>query len=168
MLISYKDRSPRLGERCYTADSAAVIGDVTLGDDVSVWFGASVRGDAGPVTVGHRSNIQDNATVHCSDGGAVTIGADVSVGHNAVVHGATVEDGVLIGMGAVVLDGAVIGAGSTVAAGALVTKGMEIPPCSLVMGVPGKVVRAVPAGANLENAAIYVEKKDNYRKEGMA
>lgn len=164
MLISYKDKTPATGARCYVAENAAVIGDVTLGDDASVWFGAAVRGDSAPITVGAGTNIQDNATVHCSDGEPAVIGRNVSIGHNAVVHSAVLEDGVLIGMGAVVLNGAVVGAGSIVGAGAVVTKGTIIPPNSLVMGIPGRVVRAVPAGSNLENARLYVEKKEDYRK----
>lgn len=165
MLISFEDKSPAAGERCFVAESAAVVGDVTLGDDVSVWFGASVRGDSAPITVGAGSNIQDNATVHCSDGTPCVIGANVSIGHNAVVHSATVEDGVLVGMGAVVLDGAVVGAGSIVGAGAVVTGGTSIPPHSLVMGVPARVVRSVPEGCNMENARIYAQRKEAYRGE---
>ncbi len=165
MLLRYEDKAPAMGRRCYIAPNAAVIGDVTLGDDASVWFGASVRGDSAPITVGEGTNIQDNASVHCSDGIPCVIGRDVSVGHNAVVHSAVVEDGALIGMGAVVLDGAVVGAGSIVGAGAVVTKGTVVPPGSLVMGIPGKVIRTVPEGANLENARIYAQRKEAYRKE---
>ena len=113
MLLDFMDKTPVLGEGCFVADNAAVIGEVILGDDCSVWFGASVRGDSGRITIGSGSNVQDNATVHCSDGEIVTIGNRVSIGHNAIVHGAAVEDDCLIGMGAVVLDGAVIGRGST-------------------------------------------------------
>ena len=165
MLINYRNKAPRLGKGCYVADNAAVTGDVTLGDSVSVWFGASVRGDSDPITIGDRTNIQDNATVHCTDGLPTAIGRDVSIGHNAVVHSAVVEDGVLVGMGAVVLDGAVIGADSVIGAGAVVTKGTVIPPRSLVMGVPGRVVGQVPAGTNLENARIYAERRAFYRGE---
>lgn len=165
MLLRYEGKLPALGERCYIAPNAAVIGDVTCGDDVSVWFGASIRGDSAPITIGAGANIQDNATVHCSDGAPCVIGKNVSVGHNAVVHSALVEDGVLIGMGAVVLNNAVVGEGSIVGAGAVVTKGTVIPPNSLVMGIPGKVIRSVPAGSNLENAEAYVQRKEAYRKE---
>lgn len=165
MLINYKKKAPVLGERCYVAENAAVIGDVTMGDDASVWFGASVRGDSGRVAIGPRTNIQDNVTVHCTEGVPTVIGADVSVGHNAVVHSATVEDGVLVGMGAVVLDGAVVGAGSIIGAGAVVTKGAVIPPNSLVMGIPARAVRTVAPGSNLDNAAEYVARKDEYREE---
>lgn len=168
MLLQYLHYTPALGQRCYVSDSAAVIGDVTLGDDCSVWFGASIRGDSGKITVGSGTNIQDNATVHCSDGGGVTIGRQVSIGHNAVVHGAVLEDEVLVGMGSVVLDNAVIGKGSIVAAGAVVTGGTVIPPRSLVMGIPGRVVRSVAEGANLENAALYARRKEAYRREEQA
>ncbi len=165
MLLNYKSAAPKLGARCFVAENAAVVGEVRLGDDCSVWFGASVRGDAGSITIGDRTNIQDNVSIHCSDGIPTVIGSDVSVGHNAVVHSATLGDQVLVGMGAVVLDGAAVGEGSIIGAGAVITKGAVIPPRSLVMGVPGKVVRGVPECANLENARIYVEKKNGYRRE---
>ena len=165
MLKAYNGSAPVLGERCFVAETAAVIGNVTMGDDVSVWYGAVIRGDAEPITVGGRSNIQDNVTIHNDDGHPVVIGRNVSIGHNAVVHGATLEDGVLIGMGAVVLNGAVIGEGSLVAAGALVTSNTVIPPCSLVIGSPARVVRCLAPGSNLENADVYVLRKDNYLKE---
>ena len=162
MLINYRDKSPVLGARCFVAENAAVIGDVKLGDDCSVWFGASVRGDFVSITVGDRTNIQDNVTIHTNENGPTVIGSDVSIGHNAVVHSAVLEDGVLVGMGSVVLDKAVIGAGSIVGAGAVVTKGTVVPPNSLVMGVPARVVRTLPPGSNLENARNYLERKDQY------
>lgn len=165
MLLPYGDKTPVLGERCYIAPTASVVGDVSLGEDVSVWFGAAIRGDSAPIIIGPGSNIQDNVTIHCTDDEPVVLGRNVSVGHNAVVHSAVLEDEVLVGMGAVVLDGAVIGAGSIVGAGAVVTKNAVIPPCSLVMGVPGRVVRTVPEGANLENAQIYARRKEAYRRE---
>jgi carbonic anhydrase/acetyltransferase-like protein (isoleucine patch superfamily) len=118
-----------------------VIGEVTLHAGASVWYGAVLRADCGPIVVGADSNIQDNCTLHVDPGLPISIGERVSVGHNAVVHGATVEDDCLIGMGATVLNGAVIGAGSLVAAQALVPQGMQVPPGSLVAGVPAKVKR---------------------------
>ena len=165
MLLSYGDKTPVTGERCFIAPTAAVIGDVSMADDVSVWFGAAIRGDSAPITIGEGSNIQDNVTVHCSEDEPTVIGRRVSVGHNAVVHSATLEDDVLVGMGAVVLNNAVVGAGSIVGAGAVVTKGTRIPPHSLVMGIPARVVRTVPEGANLENAQIYIRGKEAYREE---
>lgn len=165
MLKNYKDKAPVLGARCFVAENAAVIGAVTMGNDCSVWFGAAVRGDSDTITIGDRTNIQDNVTIHNNAGHPVTIGNDVSIGHNAVVHGATLEDGCLVGMGAVVLDEAVVGAGSIIGAGAVVTKGSIIPANSLVMGIPGKVVRTVPEGSNLANAAEYVRRKAEYLEE---
>ena len=160
MTRSFLGRAPRLGADVYVSDTAAVVGDVTLGDGASVWFGASLRGDVHWIEVGAGSNVQDNATVHVSRGThPCRIGRDVTVGHNAVVHGCTVEDGVLVGMGAVVLDGAVIGAGSLVGAGALVTGGTVVPPGSLVIGSPARVVRALrddERAANRANAVHYV------------
>jgi carbonic anhydrase/acetyltransferase-like protein (isoleucine patch superfamily) len=130
-----------VGDRVFIAENATVIGDVTLSDDVSVWFGAVVRADRDTITVGMGSNIQDNAVVHTTPGFPVTIGAGVSVGHGAILHGCIIRDRVLVGMGAVVLNGAVVGEGSIIGAGAIVTEGREVPPNSLVLGVPGKVVR---------------------------
>ncbi|MDX2545003.1 gamma carbonic anhydrase family protein [Streptomyces sp. WI04-05B] len=134
-------REPKVDEEAFVAPTSSVIGDVTLQAGSSVWYGAVLRGDVERISVGARSNIQDNCTLHADPGFPVTIGERVSVGHNAVVHGATVEDDCLIGMGATVLNGAVIGAGSLVAAQALVPQGMRIPPGSLVAGVPAKVRR---------------------------
>ena len=162
MLMNYEDKRPALGKGCFVAETAAVVGEVTMGEDCSVWFGASVRADFEAITIGDRTNIQDNATIHNDFDRPVYIGSDVSIGHNAVVHSARIENGVLIGMGAVVLDFAVVGEGSIVGAGSVVTKGTVIPPNSLVMGVPGKVVRALEPGANISNAKNYVLRKDAY------
>lgn len=160
MLDSFLGRSPRLGDTVYVSDTAAVVGDVLLGDGASIWFGASLRGDVHWIEVGAGSNVQDNATVHVSRGThPCRIGAGVTVGHNAVVHGCTIEEDVLIGMGAVVLDGAVVGAGSIVGASALVTGGTLIPPRSLVLGAPGRVVRPLredEVETNRANARHYV------------
>ena len=120
---------------------AVVLGDVTLGARVSIWPTAVVRADSDAIVVGAESNVQDGAVLHTDPGLPMRIGARVAIGHRAIVHGATVGDDVLIGMGAIVLNGAVIGAGSVVGAGALVTEGAVIPPRSLVLGSPGRVVR---------------------------
>lgn len=125
----------------WVAPTATVVGNVTLGEQASVWFGAVVRGDCEAVSIGPRSNVQDLCCLHADPGFPCKIGADVTIGHAAVVHGATVEDEVLIGIRATVLNGARIGAGSLIGAAALVTEGAVIPPRSLVLGVPGKVVR---------------------------
>jgi len=141
------------------AEDAVVTGDVTLAEDVSVWYGAVLRGDAGPIRIGRGSNLQDHVTVHCAIGMPAIVGENAVVGHGAILHSCTVGDGCLIGMGAVLLDGCTIGEGSIIGAGAVVPPGKAVPPRSVVMGVPGKVVREVSeeeARAVLENAARYV------------
>lgn len=142
------------------------MGAVTLSEQSSVWYNAVLRADSASITIGARSNLQDNVSVHVDVDSPVIIGEDVSVGHNAVVHGCTVEDGSLIGMGAVVLSGAVIGAGSLVAGGALVLAGTVIPPGSLVAGVPAKVRRELSdeerAGL-IRNAEIYLAHSETHR-----
>jgi len=153
----------------FIAPSAEVIGDVTLGKGASVWFNATVRGDVNRIRIGAETNIQDNAVVHVTKGTAPTvIGAGVTVGHGAVVHGCTIEDNVLVGMGAVLLDHCVIGRDSIVGARALVTQGTKIPPRSLVLGSPARVVReltdeeVVRIGAYAKN---YLEYSAIYRAE---
>jgi carbonic anhydrase/acetyltransferase-like protein (isoleucine patch superfamily) len=131
------------GKEVFIADTARVIGNVNLGDEVSIWFGAVLRGDGDKITIGKRSNIQDNATIHVDPGFPVEIGEECIIGHGAVVHGAKISNNVLIGIHATVLNGAIIGSYSIIAAGALVTEGMVIPPNSLVVGVPGKVIRNI-------------------------
>jgi carbonic anhydrase/acetyltransferase-like protein (isoleucine patch superfamily) len=159
-------KEPQVDPGAFTAPTSVVLGEVTLSAGASIWYGAVLRGDGGPIVVGADSNIQDNCTLHVDPGFPVTIGERVSVGHNAVVHGATVEDDCLIGMGATVLNGAVIGAGSLVAAQALVPQGMRVPPGSLVAGVPAKVKRELTAeereGIAL-NGAFYVELARTHR-----
>ncbi len=127
----------------YIADTARVIGDVRLGKDVSVWYGAVIRGDVAPVVIGDGTNVQDNAVIHCDHRRANVIGRDVVIGHGAIVHGEFVGDGTLIGMGAKVLGRTRIGRGCLIGAGALVAPGTEVPDGSVVVGVPGKVVRGV-------------------------
>lgn len=125
----------------FSVFSAEIIGDVRIGEDSGVWYHATVRGDKAPVRIGRRSNVQDNAVIHVSEGHPTIVGDGVTIGHGAIVHGCTVGDNVLVGMGAIILDGAKIGNDTIIAAGALVTQGKEIPPRSLVIGTPGKVVR---------------------------
>ena len=132
-------------EDVYLADTARVTGEVSLGRDVSLWYGAAVRGDVAAVTIGEGTNIQDNAVVHVDTGVPNTIGHHVTVGHGAIVHGRSVGDGSLIGMGAVVLGETVIGKGCLIGAGALVTPGTVVPDGMLVVGVPGRVVRPINA-----------------------
>ena len=134
-------RTPKFGKGVYIASTATVIGDVTLGAHSSVWYGAVLRGDINRIVVGHHSNIQDNSVLHIADEYPCLVGNWVTVGHSAIVHACKVGDEVLVGMGAVILDGAVVGRQSIIGARALVTQGMKIPPGSLVLGSPAKVVR---------------------------
>ena len=140
-LDKFLRRQPRLGKGAFIARTAVVIGDVTLGAHSSVWYGAVLRGDINRIVVGHHSNVQDNAVLHLADDFACVLGTWVTVGHSAVVHACQVGDECLVGMGAVILDGAVIGKQSIIGAKALVTQGTKIPPGSLVLGAPAKVVR---------------------------
>src|SRR5471032_2746162 len=140
-LDTFLRKKTRLGKGVYLAKTATVIGDVTLGAHSSVWYGAVLRGDINRIVVGHHSNIQDNAVLHLADDFACLLGSWVTVGHGAIVHACTVGDETLVGMGAVILDGAVIGKQSLIGAKALVTHGTKIPPGSLVLGAPAKVVR---------------------------
>jgi carbonic anhydrase/acetyltransferase-like protein (isoleucine patch superfamily) len=144
MIRSFRGKTPRLGSRVFVAETAVLIGDVELGDDVSIWYGTVLRGDIYPIRIGARTNIQDNCTLHVTgDVFPVTIGEEVTLGHGVIAHGCTIERGALIGIGSMVLDGAVIGEQSIVAAGALVTQEMVVPPRSLVMGSPAKVKRSL-------------------------
>ncbi len=137
---------PTLGRDVFVAESAAVIGDVHLGDGASVWFGAVVRGDYYPLRIGARTNVQDNVVIHITAGrAATTVGDDVTVGHSAILHGCTVGSRVLVGMASTVLDGAVVGDDSFIAAASLVTPRTVIPARSFVLGRPAKVVRPVRA-----------------------
>jgi carbonic anhydrase/acetyltransferase-like protein (isoleucine patch superfamily) len=142
-LESYRGIFPDIHASAYIAASADVIGRVSLGEESSVWYHATLRGDINSIVIGPRSNIQDNAVIHLADDYGCQVGELVTVGHSAILHACTVEDETLIGMGAIVLDGAVIGARSIIGAGALVTGGTVIPPGSLVVGSPAKVIRTL-------------------------
>lgn len=133
--------APRIPETAWVADSAQVMGDVELAQDVSVWFGVVIRGDTETIRIGARSNIQDASVLHADLGLPLIIGDDVTVGHHVTLHGCTVGDGSLIGMGAVVLNGAKIGKGCLVGAGALVTEGKEFADGSMIVGSPARVIR---------------------------
>ena len=143
---------PELGAGAFVHPTATVCGTVRLGARASVWTGAVLRGDTEWITVGEGSNIQDLTLVHADPGFPTVVGAGVTVGHRAILHGCTIEDGVLVGMGAILLNGCVIGAGSIIGAGALVPQGVVIPPGSMVLGMPGKVVRAVTEAEQARSA----------------
>lgn len=156
----------QIHETAFIAPGAVVLGDVTLGADVGIWYNASVRGDRGPVVIGRGSNIQDNAVVHLDSGHPVVIGENVTVGHGAIVHGCVIGDNSLIGMGAIIMNGAQIGENCIVGAGALVTQDMQVPDNSLVLGSPARVKRSVTEeeiAANLHNAQLYVEEAREQR-----
>jgi carbonic anhydrase/acetyltransferase-like protein (isoleucine patch superfamily) len=144
-LDTFLRKQPSLGKNVYIARGAVVMGDVTLGDDASVWPNATLRGDINRIVVGAGSNIQDNSVLHVADDFPCIVGDFVTIGHSAVIHACTVGDECLIGMGAVILDGAQIGAQCLVGARALITQNAKIPPGSLVLGAPAKVVRSLTA-----------------------
>jgi carbonic anhydrase/acetyltransferase-like protein (isoleucine patch superfamily) len=157
------------GAPLFRADNATVIGNVTLGTDVGIWFGAVIRADKDKIVIGDRSNIQDNCVVHTTIGHPVIMGSDVSVGHGAILHGCTIGNRVLVGMGAIVLNGAEIGDGTVIGAGAVVTEGMKVPPGSVVVGIPGKIIKQATEEQQkhiLANAASYVNLAGEYARHG--
>ncbi|HEY0071339.1 MAG TPA: gamma carbonic anhydrase family protein [Chloroflexia bacterium] len=161
----YEGRYPKIGRGCYVAPNAVIIGDVTLEDGASVWYGAVLRGDVSPIVIGARTNIQDGTIIHGEDGCPTIIGADVTVGHAAIIHAATVSDRVLVGMGAVLLSRCRIGEDTIIGARALVTEDVEVPGGSLVLGMPGKVVRSLTEeerASILESARRYVRQAAKY------
>ncbi len=168
MIIPLGLKKPRVHRSCYIAPGAVVVGDVRLAEGASVWFNAVLRGDVNPITVGRNTNIQDCSVLHVGEQEPCVLGENIIVGHGVQLHGCTVEDGALIGIGAIVLNGAVIGKESLVGAGALVTERMRIPPRSLVLGHPAKVIREVRA-ADIEEhfkwAKGYVELSKKYKAQ---
>jgi carbonic anhydrase/acetyltransferase-like protein (isoleucine patch superfamily) len=143
MIKEFEGITPTLDEKIFIADGAKVIGAVTMKEFSSLWFNVVARGDVNRIEIGRYTNVQDNSVVHVADTHPTLIGDYVTVGHNAIIHGCTIEDHCLIGMGAVVLNGAVVGKGSIIAAGAVVKEKQVIPPHSLVVGVPAKIVKSV-------------------------
>lgn len=164
-LYELDGHAPQLGENAWVADSAQVIGNVTLGENASVWFGSIVRGDSDHIRIGNNSNVQDSCILHVDAGVPLTLGDNVSVGHQVMLHGCTVGDGSLIGIGAVVLNHVKIGRNCLVGAGSLVTEGKEFPDGSMILGSPARVVRELTpeqiaglqriAGHYVQNAARY-------------
>ena len=166
MNLTFAGRVPEVDASAFVAANATLIGAVTLGAESSVFYGSVLRADRDSITLGARSNLQDNVTVHCDPGAPVVIGSGVSVGHAAVIHGCTIEDDCLIGMSATVLNRAVIGRESLVAAGAVVLEDTVIPPRSLVAGVPAKVRRQLTddeVEGLRRNASTYVELAREHR-----
>lgn len=168
MIRTYRGIAPKVALSAYVDPSAQVIGEVTIGERSSVWPNASLRGDTGPIRVGSETSIQDNCVLHMDTGFPLTVGDRVTVGHSVTLHGCTIEDDTLIGIGSTILNGARIGKGSVVAAGSLVPEGIEVPPSTLVMGVPAKPRRAVTPEEQArfgEGVAHYVEKARLYREQ---
>ena len=166
LILKYKNFVPVISNTAFVAENSTVIGSVEIKNNASVWFGAVIRGDSEPITVGENSNIQDNCTVHSSTGCPVSIGNNVTVGHNAVVHGCTIGNNCLIGMGSTVMNGAVIGNNCVVGAGALVTENKIFSDNTLIVGVPAKAVGVVDENAVkmiTENAVHYVELAKEYK-----
>mgnify|MGYP003647556525 CR=1 FL=1 len=141
---SIKGISPKMGENCFLAENATLVGDIEMGDECSIWYSAVIRGDVNSVRMGNKVNVQDNATLHCTyQKYPLTIGNNVSIGHNAIAHGCTIHDNVLIGMGAIVMDNCVVESNSIVAAGAVVLEGTHIPSGTIFAGVPAKKVKDI-------------------------
>ncbi len=150
----------KIAETAFIAPGAVVLGDVTVGEDVGIWYHAVIRGDRAPIIIGKGSNVQDNCVIHVGTDYPVEIGENVTIGHGAIVHGTVIGDNTLVGMGAVLMNGCVVGKNCIVGAGALVTGGTIVPDNSLILGNPAKVKRAVTdqeIAENLHNAALYVE-----------
>lgn len=168
-IYPYRGKYPTIGRGCYIAPTAALIGDVTIEDGASVWFGCVLRGDVSPIVVGARSNVQDNTVIHGQHGCPTIIGEDVTVGHSAVLHAAIIGDRVLVGMGAVLLSRCRIGSDTIIGARALVTEDVEIPPGSLVVGMPARVRRQLTDQERehiMVSARHYIEYAAQYLREG--
>lgn len=167
MILEYKGKKPAIGDNVYIAPNAAIIGDVTIGDGSSIWFGAVIRGDLASITIGKNTNIQDNSTVHTDENKPAVIGDYVTIGHNAVIHGCTLESHTLVGINSCVLNSARIRTGSVVAAGSVVKENQEVGPFQLVTGAPAQVKKELPKAMKngLEaQAGIYMALRDEYLK----
>ena len=161
-------KSPQIHETAYVAEGAQVIGDVILKADSSIWYNTVCRADINRIVIGERTNIQDNSVIHLENDQGVLVEDDVTVGHNAIIHGCSIADGALIGMGAIIMNGAVIGKGVVIGAGAVVKEDMVIPDFSLVVGVPGKIVKTLSPETyddNVKWAAKYVKLANIHRNK---
>ncbi|MGF6968052.1 carbonic anhydrase/acetyltransferase-like protein (isoleucine patch superfamily) [Paraburkholderia sp. WC7.3g] len=162
------DAAPIIHESVFVADSANIIGNVTLEENASVWFGATLRGDNEPIAIGAGSNVQENAVLHTDPGYPLTVGSNVTIGHQAMLHGCTIKEGALIGIQAVVLNGAVIGRNCLVGAGAIVTEGKVFPDNTLILGAPAKAVRELTEAdiANMQRgAASYAGRREYFKAQ---
>jgi carbonic anhydrase/acetyltransferase-like protein (isoleucine patch superfamily) len=163
MRYALGEHEPQIAESAYIAPTATVIGQVTIGPEASVWWGAVIRGDVDRITIGSGTNVQDGTIIHCDQGIPTTIGREVTIGHGCVIHGCTIGDHCLIGMGSTILNGARLGENCLVGAGSLITEGKEFPPGSVIMGRPARLVREVgePELAMIRRGA------DNYRRNAQ-
>ncbi|WP_232697381.1 gamma carbonic anhydrase family protein [Brevibacillus daliensis] len=169
MLYKFKNHYPVIAESAYLAPGAKLLGNVTVGEESSIWFNAVLRADNAPITIGNRVSIQDGSVCHVDDHDPIIVEDDVTVGHMVILHGCTVRKGALIGMGSTVMNGAEIGEYALVAAGSLVSEGKKIPPCTMVMGRPAKIIRelteqeieGLKRGAEhyVANSRVYLEEK---------
>lgn len=169
MIIEFRGKKPQIGEGCFIAENATVIGDVKIGAGSSVWYGAVIRGDDAAIEIGERCNIQDNAVLHCAEFWPLHIGNGVTVGHGAIVHSANVHDNVLIGMGSTVLNLAEIHEGAIIGAGAVVLEDTIVPQGGVAVGCPAKVVKVDyenSVSSNELNAAAYHELRQEYLNAG--
>ena len=162
----FHGKTPQTAATAFLAETAVLIGDVTVGSDSSVWYGAVIRGDGAPIVVGAGTSIQDNVTLHCEPGRPMIIGNNVTVGHNAIVHCTSVGDHTLVGMGARLLDGAVIGSHCIIGAGAVVKENAVVPDGTMRVGVPAKAIREIPPEkqAEMEQPSHYIELAKEYLK----
>ncbi len=144
VILPVKGISPQMGDNCFIAPNATIVGDVIMGNDCSVWFNAVIRGDVNSIRIGNKVNVQDGAVIHCTyEKTKAIVGNNVSIGHNAIVHGCVIEDNVLVGMGAIVMDNARVGSNSIIAAGAVVLEGTVVEAGSIYAGVPAKKVKII-------------------------
>lgn len=162
-IVTVNEKTPRYGERCFIADNATLAGDIVMGDDCSVWYGAVLRADVDKIRIGNRVNIQDNACLHQTAGCPAVLEDDVSVGHGAIVHAATIRKGALIGMNAVVLDNCDVGEGAVIAAGAVLLAGTKVGPYEMWAGIPAKFVKKESPDKAKEFAQHYMYIKEWYR-----
>jgi len=144
ILKSVRGKTPQIGKDCFIAENATIVGEVTMGDQCSIWFNAVVRGDVHFIKMGNKVNVQDGAVIHCTyQKSPTTIGNNVSIGHNAIVHGCTLKDNVLVGMGSIIMDDCVVGSNSIIAAGAVVTKGTHVEEGSIYAGMPARKIKDI-------------------------
>lgn len=167
MIKEFSKAIPSIDENAWIAESACVIGRVTLGAYSSIWYNSTIRGDINDISIGSTSNIQDNSVIHVSDKYPCIIGDFVTIGHGVILHACTVEDHCLIGMGAIIMDGCIIGCGSTIAAGAVLTKGTIVPPFSLFAGIPGKCLRKLDKDNKRITYALALKYKELFKQHNF-